>query len=79
MNLKHSKCKTIASKSGPGPTLTFQEAAKEFGIPLESLRGYMQHHKPSPEIVCKAQGKTYYNAAEIRTWWKKLQKEKKCV
>ena len=71
---------TQFKRGGPGrPQALLSELAKEFGVSVPQLKGYMRHHPgaPAPSSKVKsmtAADRTYYDPLAMRKWWKGVQR-----
>lgn len=52
------------------PLCTVAEIAKEFGLTPHQLGGFMTHSPATPPKPVFTHKTTWYQAAEMRAWWK---------
>lgn len=65
------EAKRIKTQGHRKPLSTFTEMAEEFGIPTQTLNRLIGHHH-GPKPKTKGARNSYYDADEMRAWWKEL-------
>lgn len=79
--MKFTKFPRKQKPSNTPPLISFQEMVFEFGVSGQKLRKLMGDLKfPAPKFVRRSSlatsnCSTYYNAKEVREWWKALNEQ----
>lgn len=57
------------------PLVSVKDLAQEFGVTVQALSAFMQHHNGPKHEIVSSRG-TYFKPTEVRRWWKTIKELK---